>query len=104
MRNTREYVYSVIDGEREYQIAQKRNSKRHEGQPPMTPDEYILCMERCLARAREVWYHPNGGVDCLRYVRKITALGVACMERHGAPLRPDKWSNGKVLDAGSGPA
>ena len=53
----------------------------------MTPGEFILCMEKCLADARAEWYKPNGGVSCLDHVRKVTALGVQCMEIHGAPLR-----------------
>lgn len=84
---TREKVYSVIDGERDYQEAQKGNAKRHEGQPKMTPGEFILCMEKLLADARTAWYAPDGGVACLDPLRKVTALGVACMELHGAPPR-----------------
>lgn len=83
----RDHVYDVIDGERRYQIEQRGNAKRHEGQPEMTPGEYLLCMEKCLADARAAWYAPNGGEACLEHVRKVTALGVACMEIHGAPFR-----------------
>lgn len=86
---SRETVYAAIDSERDYQEAQKGNSRRHEGQPPMTPGEYILCMERCLNAAREAWYKPDGGVACLDDIRKVTALGVSCMELHGAPFRRD---------------
>lgn len=86
--NTARYdVYAAVDGERQYQNDQKGNSKRHEGQPPMTPGEYILCMEKCLADARDTWYRPDGGNACLDHVRKVTALGVAAMELHGAPRR-----------------
>lgn len=84
---TRDQVYAAIDSERAYQIAQRGNAKRHEGQPPMTPGEYILCMEKCLADARVAWYAPNGGAACLDHVRKVAALGTACMELHGAPPR-----------------
>ncbi len=83
----RNEVYAVIDGERDYQDAQRGNAKRHEGQPPMTPGEYLLCMEHLLSQARATWYRPDGGVACLDEVRKITALGVSCMELHGAPRR-----------------
>jgi hypothetical protein len=83
----RETVYNVLDGERRYQIEGRGNAKRHEGQPEMTPGEYILCMEKCLADARAAWYAPNGGEACLDPIRKVTALGVACMEVHGAPPR-----------------
>jgi hypothetical protein len=80
-------VYIAIDSERDYQDAQKGNAKRHENMPAMTPGEYLLCMEKCLNDAREAWYQPNGGVACLDHVRKVSALGVACMELYGAPLR-----------------
>lgn len=83
----RAYVYDVIDGERDYQDDQQGNAKRHEGQPAMTPGEYLLCMEKCLSDARDAWYQPDGGKKCLVFVRKVTALGVACMELHGAPAR-----------------
>lgn len=86
-RTDRAFVYKAIDTERDYQDAQRGNAKRHEGQPEMTPGEYILCMEKCLADAREAWYKPDGGVACLDHVRKVSALGVACMELHGAPPR-----------------
>lgn len=83
----RDVVYVAVDSERDYQDAQRGNAKRHVGQPEMTPGEYILCMEKCLADAREAWYRPDGGTSCLPFVRKVTALGVACMEKHGAPPR-----------------
>jgi hypothetical protein len=87
MKHTRAEVYDVIDGERAYQDAQQGNAKRHEGQPPMTPGEHLLCMEELLKVARETWYKPDGGQTCLHHVRKAVAVGVQCMERHGAPPR-----------------
>jgi len=84
---TRSAVYHALDTERDYQDAQRGNAKRHEGQPPMTPGEYILCMEKCLTDARNTWYSPDGGKACLDHVRKVGALAVACMELHGAPER-----------------
>lgn len=86
---SRERVYDVIDGERDYQDNGEGNAKRHPGRPPMTPGEYILCMEMTLAKARMAWYHPEGGEACLHYIRKTAALGVNAMELHGAP--PREW-------------
>lgn len=86
-RQDRASVYAAIDGERQYQIDQQGNARRHDGQPPMTPGEHILCMEKCLADARTTWYAPDGGKACLDHVRKVAALAVACMEIHGAPER-----------------
>jgi len=84
---TRADVFVAINTERDYQDDQQGNAKRHEGQPSMTPGEFILCMEKCLADARDAWYKPDGGTACLDYVRKVSALGVQCMEYHGAPHR-----------------
>lgn len=84
---TRHDVFHALNTERDYQDAGKGNAKRHQGMPEMTPGEYILCMERCLNAAREAWYKPDGGAFCLEDIRKVTALGVACMELYGAPPR-----------------
>lgn len=84
---TRAEVYQAVDTERQYQDMQRGNAKRHEGQPPMTPGEIILCMEKCLADARTTWYTPDGGTGCLPHIRKVVALGVQAMERYGAPKR-----------------
>lgn len=80
-------VFDAIEGERDYQDDGQGNAKRHEGAAPMTVGEHILCMEKLLADARAIWYRPNGGEPCLHEIRKITALGVQCMERYGAPQR-----------------
>lgn len=81
-------VYAAIDSERAYQDAGKGNAQRHpDADKAMTPGEFILCMEKCLADARDIWYTPQGGKKSLEFVRKVTALGVQCMELHGAPHR-----------------
>lgn len=82
--STRAEVYAAIDSERTYQDEQLGNAKRHTDQPVMTPGELLLCMEKCLADAREAWYKPNGGDACLPYVRKVAGLAVQTMERWGA--------------------
>lgn len=84
---SRNRVYAVIDGERAYQIDQKGNAKRHEGQPEMTPGEQILCLEHLVLEARKAWYQPDGGTACLPHIRKLAAIAVQCMELHGAPVR-----------------
>lgn len=88
MKTSRADVYAAVDSERDYQDAGRGNAKRHDNaKPEMTPGEYILCMEKCLSDAREAWYHPDGGANCLPFIRKVTALGVSAMELYGAPLR-----------------
>lgn len=84
----REAAYAAIDSERDYQDAGMGNAKRHDKAPKaMSQGEFILCMEKCLADARAAWYKPDGGIACLPFVRKAAALGVQCMELHGAPER-----------------
>lgn len=89
---SRAEVYSAIDSERAYQDKRRAN----EGETIIgnngdhTPEEYLLYMEHYMHLAREkastVW-----GPDCkpavLEIIRKVTALGVACMESNGAPRR-----------------
>ncbi len=85
---SRQEVYAAVDSERDYQDAGRGNAKRHEGEAKeLRPGEFIFCMERCLNRARETWYHPDGGEKCLDDIRKVTALGVSMMELYGAPPR-----------------
>lgn len=85
---SRHHVYHAIDTERAYQDAGRGNAQRHESAPKaMSPGEFLLCMEKCLADARDAWYRPDGAVACLPYVRKVAALAVQCMELHGAPPR-----------------
>jgi len=77
-------VYAAIDSEREYQG--KWGDRTH------TVTEYILYMEHYLAEARkrastldlEIPIHHDNVMD---FIRKVTALGVVCMEDNGAPLR-----------------
>lgn len=84
----REEAFEAINSERSYQDAGAGNAQRHPGMPAMTPGEYLLCMEHALAEARTLWYRPDGSKLCLESVRKVAALGVACMELYGAPMRP----------------
>lgn len=102
MKARREEVYAAVDSEREYQIQQCGNALRHFDQPrDMTIGEHLLCMEKCLADARNAWYKGGtGGIDSLDFVRKVTALGVSCMELWGAPPRviPQAFDPGLSAD------
>lgn len=85
---SRAEVYSAIDGERDYQDAGKGNARRHPESPKaMSVGEFILCMEEYLAKARLEWAKAGGIPLALHDIRKVTALGVQCMELHGAPRR-----------------
>ncbi|KKL83573.1 hypothetical protein LCGC14_1973410 [marine sediment metagenome] len=85
----REKVYTIIDGERNYQKSRWGDDQETE------INSFILYMEHHLQRAREVAStQTNGnnspgatGESSLDCIRKVTALGVACMEANGAPTR-----------------
>lgn len=87
---SREEVYAAIDSERDYQemrIVRDGTTAIEEGH---TPEEYLLYMEHYMHLAREaastIW-GPAAKPAVLDVIRKITALGVACMETNGAPKR-----------------
>lgn len=80
----RSAVYAAIDSERDYQG--KWGDRTH------TTTEYLLFMEDYLAAARRLASTTDMSVPefdrkVLDFVRKVTALGVVCMEDNGAPQR-----------------
>ena len=81
---TREEVYKLIDGEREYQnsLPPSRTNGFHK-----TVGEY-LTMLRCYMTQADVAWTMNAGDDAaLDVIRKIAGIAVHCMEDHGAPER-----------------
>ena len=88
---SRAEVYKCIDGERDYQemrIVRDGSTTLTEG--PHTPEEFLLYMEHYMHLAREkastVW-GPKAKTEILDVLRKVTALGVACMEANGVVAR-----------------
>lgn len=82
--SARDQVYAVINGERDYQDMRK---SRDSGAPSHSVEEYLLYMEDYLQEARRVasrTWGPDAKPATLDIVRKVTALGVACMEDNGA--------------------
>ncbi len=82
----RSEVYKALDGERDYQ--KKWQKCESEGMHELAA--YILFMEDYLAEARNQITRGAdelSGSKVLVSIRKVTALGVAAMEQHGAPLR-----------------
>jgi|WetSurMetagenome_2_1015567.scaffolds.fasta_scaffold58665_4 hypothetical protein len=79
-KTPREKVYQAIDTEREYQ-QNKWPGHTH------TLEEYILYMYDYLDEAKHL-VSRGSYEDCfsptLEVIRKVTALGVACMEDNGA--------------------
>ena len=95
MRATRQQVYEAIDSERAYQVSRAESvSGAGTGEHEHSVEEYLIYMEDYLTELRHqvarTWT-PSGNaaenVTVLDTLRKVTALGVACMEQHGAPRR-----------------
>jgi hypothetical protein len=92
-KGVRADVYKAIDGEREYQ--QKWEDAESKGKHET--GAFILFMEHYLQEARRLEstlenggnhiQKVHGAEGSLDFVRKVTALGVACMEQNGAPPR-----------------
>jgi hypothetical protein len=86
----RKEVYEIIDGERDYQEMRivRDGSTAPEGKH--SPEEYLIYMNDYLQEAMHVAAR-TWGAACtpaiLDIVRKVTALGVACMEQNGAVRR-----------------
>lgn len=87
--NSRAVVYDAIDGEREYQ--EKRwnpNTTESCGQHSVT--EFLVYMRDYV---EEALHHVSRNADpeanefALNSVRKVAALGVACMEQNGVRRR-----------------
>ncbi len=72
-------VKDALDSERKYQEVKYQGHDHSTG-------EYILIMERCLQRAKDMWY-AGAETATLNAIRNTTAVGVACMEQHGCYKR-----------------
>jgi hypothetical protein len=83
----RNLVYAAIDGERDYQDERWGPTGTH-GIHSIT--EFLVYIQDYTNEALHVESREEdeaANVKALDIVRKITALGVACMEQHGAPAR-----------------
>lgn len=87
MKSTMMEVFDAIKGEREYQ--ERRWSSVTTGGLPgeRSVDEYALYISVYGIKLAEEITQRGHSTQALHIVRKIAALGVACMEQHGAPLR-----------------
>lgn len=82
-RNSRRSVYEVIDGERDYQ-------DNNFGDNPHSVTEFLTFMQHYLSTAVTKVSTTKGDTCALDEVRKITALGVVCMEQNGFRNRVSK--------------
>ena len=90
MTTPRAKVYSAIDGERAYQDDRWANYKGldgvHVNAIDRTIDEFILYIQEYAQDAARLSVHGNE-TEALHFVRKVGALCIGCMEKHGAPRR-----------------
>ena len=86
-------VYDALDGERRYQddrVAEAQAADPHYFLKTHPVTAYLVFMEDYLREALHIQardWTPECDERTLEVVRKVTALGVACMEKHGAPRR-----------------
>ncbi len=83
---TREEVYNAFDSERRYQD-HRFSTEGHHTSTDRSLDEFILYIQQYAAEAGTLTTHGDEK-EALHFVRKVGALCVGCMEKHGAPRRP----------------
>jgi hypothetical protein len=87
---TFDQVCALLKGEREYQD-KRWNTDGDPSKPHQhTPEEWILYIEDYLQRARHTLACHDEDVAypvTLEILRKITAMGVACLEQNGCNPR-----------------
>ena len=79
----RQYVYQLIDGERNYQNT-RWNDKTNDEDKSIA--EFIIYMEHTLNKAKNAIYELDEE-SALDHIRKTTALGVAIMEHNYTKAR-----------------
>lgn len=86
---TRVEVYMALDTERNYQESRWNDSTTTSG-GRHSLEEWVLYMDNYLTQAKEQLSRNAKQVAdplALATIRKVTAMGVACMEQLGAPNR-----------------
>ena len=81
-------VFGIIMGERKYQDAQQEDGRFQIA--VHTVGEELLLMKVYLDKAMAKYAKYYGDSTALHAIRKVTALGVRCMENHGALPREEK--------------
>lgn len=89
----RDKVYTAVDSERDYQDARWGDTLSGGRPAPKgkegfrTLDEWVLYINHYAGELQRVAGTSNDPTEILNFVRKVAALGVVCMEQHGAPHR-----------------
>ena len=77
----RSEIYKAIDSERDYQDKKWGNNSLDN-----SIADYILYMEKHIQNAKDALYELESK-EAREFLRKVTALGVACFEQHGVEPR-----------------
>ncbi len=93
---TREQVYKIIDGERDYQDKMTQDPNSYVV-PEQSTGDRILSMQYNLDKARDMWYPevlPHQGT--MEYIRKVVAIGIKLIEERGCPERKMENSSKRI--------
>jgi hypothetical protein len=86
---TREEVYKALDSERDYQD-EKWNVVTSTSGGNHSIEDYMVYMEDYIAEIKHLLSRKSTQESypiAIEIVRKVTAMGVHCMQQYGAPLR-----------------
>lgn len=81
----RDLVYAAIDSERDFQDAFLADKGLN---PNKTVGEFLTLIRTYSSRADYAWTGSPGDAGALEDIRKIAAICVSCLEKHGATIRP----------------
>lgn len=73
----RKDVYKLIDGERDYQDLDVHQVGHDDSKCSVA--DWLIFIEKQIEEAKVAVYNLRGDI-ALEHIRKITALGIACME------------------------
>lgn len=76
-------VISAIHDERVFQNRKWGTIYEH----PHEVGGYLTIMRKLLSDAEQSWSSKRGDVGALDEIRKVVAVGIACMEQHGPVTR-----------------
>lgn len=86
--SARQDAFEAIEGEREHQDQKWGTLQEH----PHEVGSWLTIMRKHLTDAETAFCGHGGDAGALEAIRKVSAVGVACMEQHGAPKRRRKES------------
>lgn len=90
---TRNDVFFAIEQERDHQDQKWGTLDEH----PHELGAWLTIMRSLLNDAERAYMSPRGTIGALDELRKVVAVGVACMEQHGVPAR-DRRDSAMKLD------